>query len=114
MEQQNAPSKKGNGLGIAGLVIGIVAFLLSLIPVLGAGFWWLGLLGLILSVIAFFMAKSGGNPKKTLILVAIVISVLAVAVSFWRVSQIVSAVEDGMKGGMEQLDKQLDSMKNAQ
>jgi thiol:disulfide interchange protein len=114
MENQNAPSKKGNGLGIAGLIVGGIAFLLSLIPIIGAGFWWMGLLGLIFAVIAFFMAKSGNNPKKTLIMVAMVVSLLAVVISFWRASQLVSAINDGLKGGMEQLDGKLDSMKNAQ
>lgn len=95
MEQTNntTPSSKGKGLGIAGMVIGIVATIWSMIPLLGAGAWWLAVVGLVLSVVGFVMAKNGGNPNKGMMMAGIILGVVATALSFYRVYQVTQAVK---------------------
>lgn len=94
MEQQNATSEKGKGLGVAGMVIGIVALVWSLIPILGAGAWWVALVGLILSAVGFFMAKGAGNTKRGMMITGIVLNIIALAIAiFWIYSIAVSAAE---------------------
>lgn len=108
MENSNAPSTKGKGLGMAGMIIGIVALVWACIPLLGGGAIWLALPGLILSVIAFFMAKSGGNPKKGGIITGIILNFVALCLAiFWIYSIMQAATEIG--GHMDELN---DALKN--
>jgi hypothetical protein len=91
MEQSNAPSTKGKGLGMAGMIIGIVALIWSIVPILGAGAIWLALPGTILSVIAFFMAKSGNNPSKGVIITGVILNIVALGLSIYWLMGIMSA-----------------------
>jgi hypothetical protein len=110
MEENNATttSVKGKGLGMAGMIIGIVALVWSIIPLLGAGAWWLALVGLILSIVAFFMAKNGGNPKRGAMLAGIIMNVVAIALAAFWIYKIASTMMD-MKDGMEDAFKNLDT-----
>jgi hypothetical protein len=110
MEENNATttSVKGKGLGTAGMIIGIVALVWSIIPLLGAGAWWLALVGLILSIVAFFMAKNGGNPKRGAMLAGIIMNVVAIALAAFWIYKIASTMMD-MKDGMEDAFKNLDT-----
>ena len=94
MEETNttATSSKGKGLGIAGMVIGIVALIWAMIPLLGAGAWWLAVVGLVLSIVGFVMAKNGNNPNKGMMMTGIILGVVATALSFYRVYQVTKAV----------------------
>lgn len=117
MEQTNntTPSSKGKGLGIAGMVIGIVAIIWAMIPLLGAGAWWLAVVGLVLSVVGFVMAKNGGNPNKGMMLAGIILGVVATALSFYRVYQVTQAVAAFEEVGKEfatELKAAMDSAKN--
>jgi hypothetical protein len=115
MEQTNTPvtSTKGKGLGTAGMVIGIVALVWAVIPLFGAGAWWLAIVGLVLSIVAFFMANSGNNPKKGMIIAGIVLGVAATSMSFYRVYQVKQAI-DAFKDMGTDFAKNLETeMKNA-
>jgi hypothetical protein len=107
MEQSNAPSTKGKGLGMAGMIIGIVALIWSIVPLLGAGAIWLALPGTILSVIAFFMAKSGNNPSKGVIITGIILNIVALGLAiYWMMGIMAVATElnDGFKGLSDSLN----------
>ena len=91
MEQSNAPSTKGKGLGMAGMIIGIIALIWSVVPLLGAGAMWLALPGFILSIIAFFMAKGGGNPNKGAIITGVILNVVALGLAIYWTMQIMNA-----------------------
>lgn len=107
MEQSNAPSTKGKGLGMAAMIIGIVALVLSIIPLLGMIAVYLGGPGLLMAIIAFFMAKSGNNPKKGAIITAIILNVVAVAIAVWQIYTVAHAA---MNMGND-LQNMLDTMK---
>lgn len=112
MENSNAPSTKGKGLGMAGMIIGIVALVWAIIPVIGAAAWWLALTGLILSVVAFFMAKGGGNPKKGGIIAGIVLNVVALGLAIFWIYSIASAIGDAA-GDMDKLNDALNQMNDS-
>lgn len=111
MEQTNAPSTKGKGLGMAGMIIGIVALIWSVIPYVGAGALWLALPGFILSLVAFFMAKGGNNPNKGVIITGVVLNILALALVAWWMYKIASGLGAGLEEGLEGLRNALDTMK---
>ena len=72
--------KQDNTLAIIAIVLGGLGFLLSLVPCVGFLGIPLGVLGLILGAIAYFKAKDNGD-KKTLPIVALVLSVLPILIS---------------------------------
>lgn len=110
MEENNATttSTKGKGLGTAGMIIGIVALVWAIIPLVGAAAWWLALVGLILSIVAFFMAKGGNNPKKGMMLAGIILNAVALALAIFWIYKITSTVM-GAAGELEDAFKNLDT-----
>lgn len=88
---------KGKGLAIAGMVVGIVAFLLSFI-IIG---WYLGVVGLILSVIGF-VQLNGSNGPKGMAITGIILNVLAIALGLYLGYKAAQLLEEG---GNEFLDK---------
>jgi hypothetical protein len=69
----------GQGLGIAGFVLGILAVILAFIPCIGILALIPGIIGITLSGIALSQANKG-NGYKGLIIAALVISILGTAV----------------------------------
>jgi hypothetical protein len=76
-------SNAGQGLGIAGLVLGIMAIPIGIIPCtfyLGILF---GIVGIVLSVVALTQANRGSGPKA-LIIAALICSVVGLSLaSIW-------------------------------
>ena len=70
----------GQGLGIAGLVLGIIAILICFIPCIGILAIVPGLVGVTLSAIAYNQAVKG-NGLKGIIIAALVISILGSSVA---------------------------------
>lgn len=82
MEENKAPNA-GQGLGIAGLVLGIIALIISFIPCLGMWAIVPGIIAVVLSGIGFSQA-SKANAKKGLIIAALVISIVGTAIAAWQ------------------------------
>lgn len=92
-------STAGQGLGVAGFVIGIVALILSFIPCLGMYALVPGIIGLIFSIIAFSQATSA-NAARGLIISALIISVLATSIASWQmmvINRAATGVGDGFR-----------------
>ncbi|WP_085369508.1 MmpS family transport accessory protein [Leifsonia sp. NCR5] len=56
--------KRGNGLGVASLIVGILALIGAFIPILNYGAWFLGLVGLVLGIVGLVLK---GRTKGTAI-----------------------------------------------
>ena len=97
---ETTTSTKGKGLGVAGMIIGIVALIWAIIPVVGAAALWVAIIGLVLSLIGFFMARSGQNPKKGMIVTGLVLNVLALGVAIFWVYSIASVANEVLESGM--------------
>ena len=73
----------GQGLGIAGLVLGIIALIISFIPCLGMYALIPGVIAIILSAVGYAQA-SKSNSKKGLIIAALVISIVGTSIASWQ------------------------------
>lgn len=122
MEQNNTTTPAGNngkGLGIAGMILGILAIILSFIPCFG---WWaivLAVVGVILSAVSMTQAKKANAPKGMAI-AGLICSILAIIIgSIWifiiakAVSEVGSSFKDVMEksGAMDSLTKAMDQIK---
>ncbi|MFW6218971.1 MAG: DUF4190 domain-containing protein [Bacteroidota bacterium] len=79
MAEENK-TNAGQGLGIAGLVLGIIAVIVSFIPCVGLIALVPGLVGIVLSAIGLNQANKG-NGAKGLIIAALVISIIGTSVA---------------------------------
>lgn len=70
------PAKKG--LAVAALVLGILAIVGCLVPLLNIGSIALGLVGLVLGIVAMAKADRPGNGGKKMAVAGTVLSVLAI------------------------------------
>jgi hypothetical protein len=99
MEEQTK-STAGQGLGIAGFVLGLIALIISFIPCLGMYAIFPGILAIILSAIAFSQA-SKANAAKGLIIAALIVSILGSAIAAWQFFALRTAADKIEKYGLE-------------
>lgn len=96
-------SNAGQGLGVAGFVVGLIALILSFIPCLGMYALVPGIIALILSAVAFSQASSANAPRG-LIIAALIISVLGSSIAAWQLVTIrraatgIERIGPGMEG----------------
>lgn len=87
MEQNNTTTPStpsaGKGLGIAGLVLGILAAIVSFIPCLGVYALIPGIVGLILSAISMTQASKAG-ASKGLAIAGLICSIVGCAIAGWQ------------------------------
>ncbi len=92
MEEQKTSA--GQGLGVAGLVIGILAVILALIPCIG----WIaiipGVIALALTLVAFSQANKG-NGSKGVIIGALVVSIIAISVGIIQIVFFAAVATEG-------------------
>lgn len=112
MEETTQPtsnSKAGKGLGIAGLVLGILAAVIAFIPCLGTFAIIPGIIGLILSIISFVQANKAGAAKGMAI-AGIVCSIVGCSIAGWQWYALSKLGENSkeslelLKDGLEHLD----------
>lgn len=92
MEEQKTSA--GQGLGVAGLVVGILAVILALIPCIG----WIaiipGVIALALSLVAFSQANKG-NGSKGVIIGALVVSIIATSIGLVQIVFFAAVATEG-------------------
>ncbi len=92
MEEQKTSA--GQGLGVAGLVIGILAAILALIPCIG----WIaiipGVIALALTLVAFSQANKG-NGNKGVIIGALVVSIIAISIGLVQIVFFAAVATEG-------------------
>ena len=112
MEETTQPtsnSKAGKGLGIAGLVLGILAAVIAFIPCLGTFAIIPGIIGLVLSVVSFVQANKAGAAKGMAI-AGIVCSIVGCSIAGWQwytLSKLGESSKESLellKDGLEHLD----------
>ncbi len=102
MDDQRS-SNAGQGLGVAGFVVGLIALILSFIPCLGMYALVPGIIALIFSAVAFSQASSANAPRG-LIIAALIISILGSSIAAWQLLAIRKAttgferIGPGMEG----------------
>ena len=112
MQEQN--TNAGQGLGIAGLVLGVLAIPLGLIPCTFFIALVFGAVGIVLSAIALSQANRGKGPRG-LIIAALVCSILGFSFAFFwgitlkKASPVIKSVIQEIKqeGNLEEVFKDL-------
>ena len=105
MEEQKTSA--GQGLGVAGLVIGILAAILAMIPCVG----WIaiipGVIALALSLVAFSQANKG-NGSKGVIIGALVVSIIAISIGLVQIVFFAAIATEGgnIKNKIEKVAKE--------
>ena len=83
---RNAPQQPvqqpSNGLGIAGMVIGIIALLIAWIPFLNVLSILLGIIGVVLAIVGCVRASNGKASGKGISIAGIVLSALSIVLAF--------------------------------
>ncbi|MDF2448249.1 MAG: hypothetical protein K0R26_753 [Bacteroidota bacterium] len=103
MEQTTTTtSKAGKGLGVAGLVLGILAAVISFVPCLGMYAMIPGVIGLVLSVISIIQANKAGAAKGMAI-AGLICAIVGIAIAGWQYSKL-KAVGEELKETIENLD----------
>lgn len=83
---QHAPKPPSNGLAVAGMVLGIVGAVCSLIPFVGVFLCWLpALLGIIFGFIGLGTAKRTGGFRRVEAITAIVCGFLPIPIILFGV-----------------------------
>jgi len=98
--EENKTSNAGQGLGIAGLVLGIIALIISFIPCLGVWAIIPGIVAIVLSAIGFSQANKA-NAAKGLVIAALIISIIGTAIAAWQIYMFKSAPSKIEKIGKE-------------
>lgn len=108
-------SNAGQGLAIAGLVLGIISLVISFIPCLGMYAIFPGVVAIVLSAVGLAQANRE-NAAKGLAIAALVISILGTSIAAWQYIMIRSAsdqiekgveeFQQGFKDALEDLDKE--------
>ncbi len=99
MEEQTK-STAGQGLGIAGFILGLLALIISFIPCLGMYALLPGIIAVVLSVVAFIQANKA-NAAKGLIIAAIIVSVLGTSIAAWQFVVLRTAASKIEKYGLD-------------
>lgn len=108
--EDNIRSNAGQGLGIAGLVLGIIALIISFIPCLGAWAMIPGIVAIVFSAIGYSQA-SKENASKGIIIAALVLSILGTSIAAWQIYMLQNASTQIEKFGKEiqkSIDEELD------
>ena len=77
------PSNAGKGLGIAGLVLGILAAIVSFIPCLGTWAIVPGIIAIVLSAVSLSQANKAG-ASKGLAIAGLVCGIVGTAIAGWQ------------------------------
>lgn len=95
-------------LGIAALVLGILAFVFSFVPCLGMYAVFPGALGIILGAVAFFLA-SKADAGKGLIIASVLLSLAGTGVAVYQMI----TLKKGVESALNDVQHDLDSMNKA-
>lgn len=80
-----------NGLGVAGMVLGIIGLVFSFIPVVGLIAWPLSIVGVVLSGVGVNYVRTGRADNKGVAIAGLVTSVIALVMCVLWVTVFVAA-----------------------
>ncbi len=104
---EETKSNAGQGLGIAGFVLGVIALIISWIPCLGMYALIPGIIAIILSAIGFSQANKAG-ASKGLIIAALIVSILGSAIAgyqYYALSNTTSQITTGLNDWANEMNK---------
>lgn len=92
MENQVPAAPQKNGLALAGLIVGIIGFVLAWIPIINFFAWILGPLAIVFGIIGAI----GDKPKKGQAIAAIILGALCIVVYYVSYALYLGAAADAV------------------
>ena len=93
----NQVKQPRSGTAIAGLVLGIIALLTSLLPIINNMSFFVALVGAVLAIAGLVSCLRGKRAGKGLAIAAIVVNIVSVAAVLGSQSMYSAAIDDAMK-----------------
>lgn len=97
MEHEQSKQPR-SGLAIAGLVLGIIALLTSLLPIINNMSFFVALVGAVLAIIGLVVCMRGKRAGKGLAIAAVVVNVISIVAVIASQSMYSAAIDDAMNG----------------
>lgn len=97
MEHEQSKQPR-SGLAIAGLVLGIIALLTSLLPIINNMSFFVALVGAVLAIIGLVACMRGKRAGKGLAIAAVVVNVISIVAVIASQSMYSAAIDDAMNG----------------
>lgn len=97
MEHEQSKQPR-SGLAIAGLVLGIIALLTSLLPIINNMSFFVALVGTVLAIIGLVACMRGKRAGKGLAIAAVVVNVISIVAVIASQSMYSAAIDDAMNG----------------
>lgn len=94
----NQVKQPRSGTAIAGLVLGIIALLTSLLPIINNMSFFVALVGAVLAIAGLVACLRGKRAGKGLAIAAIVVNIVSVAAVLGSQSMYSAAIDDAMNG----------------
>lgn len=104
-ENKTNAGNDGKGISTAGLVVGIIALVLSFIPCLGMWAMLPAIVGIVLSAIGMNQAGKAG-AQKGMALGGLICSIIAAAIAAYWIYAVTMAVKEA-PAALEELSKEL-------
>lgn len=98
MAAEEVKVEKKSGLGIAGLVLGVVALLTSFLPIINNASFVIAIIGFVLAVVGTLQCVRGKRAGKGLAIAGIVANVVACALVLGSQQMYSDAIDDAMSG----------------
>lgn len=97
MEHEQSKQRR-SGLAIAGLVLGIIALLTSLLPIINNMSFFVALVGAVLAIIGLVACMRGKRAGKGLAIAAVVVNVISIVAVIASQGMYSAAIDDAMNG----------------
>lgn len=97
MEHEQSKQRR-SGLAIAGLVLGIIALLTSLLPIINNMSFFAALVGAVLAIIGLVACMRGKRAGKGLAIAAVVVNVISIVAVIASQGMYSAAIDDAMNG----------------
>ncbi len=97
MEHEQSKQPR-SGLTIAGLILGIIALLTSLLPIINNMSFFVALVGAVLAIIGLVACMRGKRAGKGLAIAAVVVNVISIVAVIASQSMYSAAIDDAMNG----------------
>ena len=95
--QQPVQSKGTSGMGIASLVLGILAILTSFLPIINNGSFFLALLGIILAIVGIIVTKKGKKSGRGLAIAGLILNILSIIIVLATQSLYGAAIDSALE-----------------
>lgn len=96
--ENNQVKQPRSGIAIAGLVLGIIALLTSLLPIINNVSFFMALVGAVLAIAGLVSCLRGKRAGKGLAIAAIVVNIVSVAAVLGSQSMYSAAIDDAVNG----------------